>query len=56
VGWIRGHVHCLYEFLRAIAEGGEAHPSLAEGLHLQRVLEAVRESAEKRAWIDLPQR
>jgi len=56
LGWIRGHVHCLYSFLSAVAEGRPAAPSLAEGLHLQRVLEAVRESADRRAWIDLPQR
>ena len=56
LGWIRGHVHCLYSFLRAVVEGEPASPSLAEGLHLQRVLEAVRESAGRGAWIDLPQR
>jgi predicted dehydrogenase len=55
LGWIRSHVHCLFAFLQSIAEGTEPHPSLAEGLHLQRVLEAVRESAESQTWVDLPQ-
>jgi predicted dehydrogenase len=55
VGWIRSHVHCLYQFLRAIAEGRPASPSLADGIRLQRVLEAARRSAEQGAWIDLPQ-
>jgi predicted dehydrogenase len=55
VGWIRGHIHCLYSFLKAIADDVPAHPSLAEGLHLQRVLEAARESAEGRCWVSLPQ-
>lgn len=55
VGWIRSHVHCLFAFLQSIADGRQAHPSLAEGLHLQRVLEAVRESAARQTWIDLPQ-
>ena len=40
----------------AIADGTEPHPSLAEGLHLQRVLEAMRESAERREWVALPQK
>jgi predicted dehydrogenase len=55
VGWIRGHIHSLYSFLCAVADGAEAHPSLREGLHLQRVLEAARESAATGNWIDLPQ-
>ena len=53
VGWLRGHVHCLYNFLKCVSEGTRPHPSLSEGLHLQRVLEAVRRSAEQRAWVDL---
>ena len=55
VGWIRAHIHSLYSFLQAIADGTEAHPSLAEGIHLQRVLEMVRDSAESESWVDLPQ-
>jgi predicted dehydrogenase len=55
VGWIRGHIHSLYSFLQAVADGVPAHPSLAEGLHLQRVLEAARESADSGLWVDLPQ-
>ena len=55
VGWIRAHVHSLYAFLRAVADGTPASPSLAEGIHRQRLLEALRESAEGNAWVDLPQ-
>jgi len=54
VGWLRAHVHCLCSFLRAVAEGKPAHPSLAEGLYLQRILEAARLAAETGAWVDLP--
>jgi predicted dehydrogenase len=54
LGWIRGHVHALYSFLRCIAEGRPPHPSLREGLHIQRVLEAVLESARCGRWVDLP--
>ena len=56
VGWIRSHVHCLYSFLQAIADGVEPRPSLADGLHLQRMLEAVRTSAESERWVKLPER
>jgi len=55
LGWIRSHVHALYAFLKAVAEESAPSPSLAEGIHMQRVLEAVRESADKQAWVDLPQ-
>jgi predicted dehydrogenase len=54
VGWTRAHVHCLYSFLRCIADGSEPNPSLLEGIRLQRVLEAVRLSAETGRWVDLP--
>jgi len=54
VGWLRGHVHCLYNFLESIAQGRPAEPSLAAGVHLQRVMESVLESARTGRWIDLP--
>ena len=54
VGWLRGHIHSLYSFLKSIAEDSEPSPSLSDGIHLQRVLEAIRESAEKQSWIELP--
>ncbi len=54
VGWIRSHVHSLYNLMDCIAAGRQPSPSLAEGLYLQRVLEAVRASADKGTWVDLP--
>ncbi|MCD6415786.1 MAG: Gfo/Idh/MocA family oxidoreductase [Planctomycetes bacterium] len=55
VGWIRSHVHSLYAFLKAIAQDRTPSPSLREGLHLQRVLETARDSAETGDWKELPQ-
>jgi predicted dehydrogenase len=55
VGWLRGHVHSLYALLAAIAEDRDPSPSLLEGIHLQQVLEAVRESAASGRWVSLPQ-
>lgn len=54
VGWLRGHVHSLYSFLACIAAGRQPSPSLAEGLRLQRVLEAALESAAAGRWVELP--
>ncbi len=55
LGWIRSHVHSLYNLLECIAQGREARPSLTDGLYLQRVLEAVRVSADNQDWVALPQ-
>jgi len=55
IGWIRGHMHCEYSFLRAIAEGTPGEPSLQRGLHLQRLLAAAERSAASRSWEKMPE-
>ena len=52
---VRGHVHSLYSFVKCLAEGTPPQPSLQEGLHLQRVLEAVRQAAAGGGWVRLPE-
>ncbi len=47
LGWEHLFVHENYEFLRAIGEGAEFHPSFADGLAVQRVLDAVERSDER---------
>ena len=54
-GWLRAHVHSVYAFLNAIAAGTDPSPSLAEGIHRQRLLEALREAASTGGRVDLPQ-
>jgi predicted dehydrogenase len=49
-GWLRGHVHSLYSFLRSIAEGVPAEPSLARGIEIQRIMECAGRSAASGAW------
>ncbi len=49
-GWLRGHVHCQYSFLRAVAEGGQPDPSLSRGIEVQRLMESVEKSAKTGAW------
>ncbi len=43
-GWLRGHIGCMQNFLSAVAAGRPCEPSFADGLYVQRVLEAARES------------
>lgn len=44
LGWEHTFVHENYEFLSAVSEGREYHPNFADGLAVQRVLEAIAES------------
>lgn len=53
VGWLRSHVHCLYGFLRSIVDDTDPSPSLADGVRMQRVLEAAITSAKRNAWVDV---
>lgn len=45
VGWLRGHVECLANFLYAVGEGRAAEPGLRQGIRVQRLMGAVRRSA-----------
>ena len=53
IGWLRGHVHCLYNFVSSIAQQRQSEPSLASGARLQKFLAAVHRSAQERKWVDL---
>jgi predicted dehydrogenase len=53
IGWLRGHVACLASFLQAIAAGRPAEPGLAQGIYLQRVLDAASHSAQEQRWVNL---
>ena len=53
IGWLRGHVHCLYNFLDGIAQQRQPEPSLLTGARLQRILYALHCSAQDRQWVNL---
>lgn len=46
IGWLRGHLHCLYTFIRAWHDGAPFEPSLARGIEIERWLAAVEYSAQ----------
>ncbi len=50
-GFVRSHVECQYQFLKAIWEDREPSPSLADGLHIQEVLEAALRSSAESRWV-----
>lgn len=53
VGWIRSHVHSLYNFLNCVYEREKASPSFKEGAYVQYVMEKAYESDQRKQWIDL---
>lgn len=53
IGWIRAHVHSLYNFLQNVQAGTQAHPSLKDGLYIQNLLDNVYKSAELNKEIEL---
>lgn len=53
MGWIRGHVHGVYNFLSGVAAGQPVHPSIREGLYVQHVLDVMYQSAALKKEISL---
>jgi len=53
IGWIRGHVHCLYNFLECVYEGRQAEPSIRDGAYIQYVMDKAYESHKKACWVNL---
>jgi len=53
VGWMRGHIACLANFLCDIADGKPGSPGLAQGIYIQNLMEACRRSAQERKWVDV---
>ncbi len=53
IGWVRGHIHCYYSFLRSVASGVPASPSLEQGIYIQNLLSKVKESASEGKWMEL---
>ena len=53
IGYEHSFVHTIADFVRAIVARKSVTPNFAEGLANQRVLEAIEQSAKRRAWVTL---
>lgn len=51
--FVRTHAECQYQFLKAIAEDRPAHPTLADGLHIQAVIAAAERSSLTGRWVEV---
>lgn len=47
LGWERGHMHCVFSFLDAIAKGQPGNPDLQHGVEMQRLLDRIAKMATK---------
>ncbi len=50
LGYEHTFVHTLVDFLRGVASGTSPAPSFADGVHNQRVLDAIERSSASRRW------
>ena len=53
IGWTRVHAACLANFLFDIAAAKPGNPGLRQGIYLQRLMHAVKESAAQRRCLDV---
>lgn len=51
IGYEHTFTHTFYDFLEAMASGTAPMPGFDEGVHNQRVLEAIARSSDRRAWV-----
>ncbi|MGC8976411.1 MAG: Gfo/Idh/MocA family protein [Candidatus Ratteibacteria bacterium] len=49
-GWIRAHIHSIYNFLNSIYENKKASPSLYDGIYNMKVVEKIKKSIESKRW------
>lgn len=47
IGWLRGHVHCLYNFLNSVYENKKCAPSFADGAYVNYVTDLMYKSAKE---------
>ncbi len=55
VGWMRFHMHAVYDFLQAIAAGRQGTVTIHDGAVTQAVDEAVRMSDASGEWQEIPE-
>ena len=50
IGWIRAHIHSIYNFLSCVDRKVPATPSLYDGIYNMRICEAVEKSRKSGRW------
>jgi predicted dehydrogenase len=52
-GFVRTHAECQYQFLKAILDNKQPAPTLADGLHIQRVMAAAQQASDEGRWVKI---
>lgn len=53
IGWERGHTHCYFDFLDAVAHDRPAENTIAEGARLQRLMDQLLVSSREGRWVEV---
>ncbi|HZJ83874.1 MAG TPA: Gfo/Idh/MocA family oxidoreductase [Clostridia bacterium] len=53
IGWVRSHVHSLYNFLDNVYSNRQSIPSIEDGAYIQYVMDRAQESNRTNRWIYL---
>ena len=53
IGWLRGHVHSLYNFTESVWKGTSSSPDFNEGAYIQHVMERTAFSARNSTWVEV---
>ena len=51
IGWIRSHVHSLYNFIDNVYNGRPSAPSIRDGAYIQYVMEMAQKSHQQKQWV-----
>ena len=51
--FVRTHAECQYQFIQSIWQDSPPAPSFADGLHVQKIMEAAQRSAQSQEWVKL---
>lgn len=51
IGWVRGHVECLANFLRGVASSQPVQPDLVQGVYIQHLMDRALQSVRSGGWL-----
>ena len=54
IGYAETKIIEIYDFVKAIVEGGTVSPNFKDGYQVNLIADAMAESAAKRSWISVP--
>lgn len=52
-GWLRAHVHSMYDFLDNVNQNKPSRPDLRDGAYIQHVMQAAYESSQEGTWVQV---